>query len=206
MRQHDLDPLAFGRRLADAQAWCLPRVRLTDPEHSLRTPALRPPQWRVGPRWPAGFADHDAPTDRNALVEATAIQRRELLAASPRLSPVPVRGLAGGRLLVFNPDMSLSDGAAETASRGFFDTDNTPPWDTWLCFVDETAGAPVRVGPNFAVWRAFLISWVPEPLLDDIAEAVLVNPEQCVIWADDLDSAFIQGLGQGGADAGRGEL
>src|SRR5919204_6993122 len=33
----------FKRRLAEVIAWCEPRVSIADPEHCLRTPALRPP-------------------------------------------------------------------------------------------------------------------------------------------------------------------
>jgi hypothetical protein len=33
----------FKRRLAEVIAWCKPRVSSADPEHCLRTPALRPP-------------------------------------------------------------------------------------------------------------------------------------------------------------------
>jgi hypothetical protein len=33
----------FKRRLSEVIAWCMPRVSIADPEHCLRTPALRPP-------------------------------------------------------------------------------------------------------------------------------------------------------------------
>jgi hypothetical protein len=33
----------FKRRLSEVIAWCVPRVSIANPEHCLRTPALRPP-------------------------------------------------------------------------------------------------------------------------------------------------------------------
>jgi hypothetical protein len=42
--------------------------------------------------------------------------------------------LAGGRLLAFALDHTLSDGAAYVATNGFFDGDNIPAWDTWITY------------------------------------------------------------------------
>ena len=47
------------------------------------------------------------------------------------------------------PDDNLADGAAALASRGFFDEDNAPPWDTWLWYAfdhqqDEESQARLR--------------------------------------------------------------
>lgn len=44
-----------------------------------------------------------------------------------------------GRLLLYWPDQSLADGAAEYASIGFFDVDNTPPWDRGARFRKRVA-------------------------------------------------------------------
>jgi hypothetical protein len=83
--------------------------------------------------------------------------------------------------LHFDPDQSLSDAAAMVESNGFFDADNTPPWDTWIAYV---AGQPQRPG----VWTSFdsfLLCWVPAAFVELVDRAISVNPEQCLRWADE---------------------
>ena len=82
--------------------------------------------------------------------------------------------LNGGRLLFLEPATSLSDGAANMQSHGFFDNHNASPWDTWLCFADQR----------------FLVSWVPPEFLDAADAGVRVNPERCIFWADQTDAPF----------------
>jgi hypothetical protein len=74
----------------------------------------------------------------------------------------------GGRLLLYAPDENLACGAAEYASKGFFDVNNVPPWDTWVCMSGK-----------------YLVSWVPAKLLRLAQQGIDVNPEQCILWADD---------------------
>ena len=74
---------------------------------------------------------------RAELLPSQAIERRE------------------GRLLLFAPQDSLSDGAATVASEGFFDTDNVPAWDTWRYFDDQT-----------------LVSWVPHQLISKVQSGI----------------------------------
>ena len=83
----------------------------------------------------------------------------------------------GGRLLVYFPDGELSDGAAEIESRGFFDVNNAPPWDTWIAlFRDDSADISSR---------DHLVSWVPKELVEIVDRGIYVNPEQCIVWLSD---------------------
>jgi hypothetical protein len=83
-------------------------------------------------------------------------------------------GLAGGRLLAYFPDDELSDGAAEAETRGFFDVNNAPPWDTWVAlFRDE--GGDVSTSDC-------LVSWVPGTLVKSVDRGIFVNPEGCIRW------------------------
>src|SRR5262249_48125813 len=112
----------------------------------------------------------------------------------------PAASLAGGRLVLFAPDESLFDGAAEDATRGFFDVNNMPGWDTWICYLEDTqriaehrqqwlaAGAPTAYPP--VDYDAYLVSWVPPRLLDLVSTGIDVNPEGCITWADDVATAF----------------
>ncbi len=72
----------------------------------------------------------------------------------------------GGRFLLYTPSENLACGAADASSNGFFDSNNVPPWDSWLGFSNGT-----------------LVSWIPPSLVDVAAMGVFVNPEECIRWA-----------------------
>ena len=109
------------------------------------------------------------PPDRPAqvaIVEAVVSRRAVQLRKNGHYPSTIEIGLQGGRLLLYAPNENLFDGAAEYSSRGFFDVDNIPPWDTWICFFDE-----------------YVVSWVPPQLLELANAGIEVNPEQCILWA-----------------------
>src|SRR5438477_10623316 len=87
-----------------------------------------------------------------AIVDSVAEQRALMLRWwSQRSYPiVPADDLVGGKLLLFAPGDSLFDGAAGNETDGFFNDENEPPWDTWLCYAEE--------------W--YLVSWVPPQLIE----------------------------------------
>jgi hypothetical protein len=70
-----------------------------------------------------------------------------------------------GRLLLYAPDENLFDEAACSASPGFFDAGNIPPWDTWICFFVE-----------------YLVRWVPPPLAELANQGIDANAEPCILW------------------------
>ncbi len=122
--------------------------------------------------------------------------RRYALGITTREQPTGTPSLAGGRLLYYEPDRNLADGAACRASGGFFDVENSPPWDVWLCFADQR----------------LLVAWVAPEDLSRAEAGIYVNPERCVAWAGDIDTPFndhlrAQGLlsssGAIGSGAGR---
>ena len=81
-----------------------------------------------------------------------------------------------GQLLVFYPGLSLFDGAAELSSDGYFNSNNEPPWDTWVNF-GETSEFLEHEDHRF-----FLLSWVPESYLSITQRGIDVNPEGCIEW------------------------
>ena len=159
-------PEWFIRRLAETAAWCLRELEGSKPiKHQLRSKALQP----------------DLPTSGlNSNQWSLAVQRlgeiRALALKSENCYPKDIQYPAGGKLLIYFPDENLFDGAAEYSSKGFFDVDNTPPWDTWVCFFDQK-----------------LVSWVPDQLLAFADRGIDVNPEQCIQWADRLEELNRQG-------------
>ena len=67
---------------------------------------------------------------RPAIVDALAGLRAERLRTIANWYQEQVPDLGGGGLVLFDPDSSRSDCAAEAGSEGFFDWDNLPAWDT----------------------------------------------------------------------------
>jgi hypothetical protein len=118
---------AFRQSLAETIAWCTARAALGDPERCLRTPALHARPLRFEPSL-AG---------RQACVTAVIDARSRLLRATGRSPATLASDLAGGRLVLFDPDGTLSDGAAAVDSQRFFDDDNVPPWDCWVLYVAD---------------------------------------------------------------------
>ena len=91
-------------------------------------------------------------------------RKAEQLRKEGRTAATPICELAGGRLLLFVPAETLDDGAARYSSKGFFDVHNSPPWDTWIGFIDQ-----------------HVVSWVPPQLIELANAGVEVNPEQCIL-------------------------
>jgi hypothetical protein len=107
-----------------------------------------------------------------------------------------------GKLLLYYPDANLYDGAAELHSRGYFDVDNAPPWDTWMYYVQDDVcwkepGEQQRGGddaPGDTAFSSFLVSWVPQQFVELADAGIWANPERCIIWADAVESAFTRAL------------
>jgi uncharacterized protein (TIGR02996 family) len=162
----------FRRRLAETVAWC------NRAEVVMRTPELSPP--------PIGLEELQAPdrgrttAERQALVNRLA-NRRAALLADRGVEPGVGDRRAGGRLLVFYPDSTLSDDAARQVSVGFFDEDNVPAWNTWVWLSDDSDA------DEALSYRSYLVCWVPPRWVDRADAGIQVNPEQCLRWAADVD-------------------
>lgn len=96
---------------------------------------------------------------------------------------------AGGRLLLYAPDASLSDGAAEAYSEDFFDADNAPPWDTWVLYFDEEPTIE-----EVRCFSSYLVAWVPPHFVHAADMGIRVNPEACIQWAAETDTLLARTL------------
>lgn len=157
----------FARRLEEAARWCASRLDVNDPARSLRSAELAPPDCE----------------DWLQRVDAVAERRAELLQHRAEATSA-----LDGRLLVFDPGQSLSDGAAEVETGGFFDEDNTPPWDTWVSYVEEHPQRP----DAWTRLDSYLVCWIPAELADLADRAISVNPEGCLLWADEADTPLLR--------------
>jgi hypothetical protein len=118
---------AFRQSLAETIAWCTLRATLADPQRCLRTAALQPQP----------LYGKQSVAEQQACVASVIHTRSHLLRAAGRQPRTPAADLAAGRLLLFDPDVTLSDGAAAVSSQQFFDDDNVPPWDCRVLYVAD---------------------------------------------------------------------
>jgi hypothetical protein len=79
----------------------------------------------------------------------------------------------GGRLLIFFPECTLSDGSAEDVSGGYFDGHGHPPVDTWVAF----CGADLVAGTPYSV-----VAYVPPSRIEAAKVGIDVSPEMCIRW------------------------
>lgn len=145
----------FQVGLADAQKWCSQKWgAVGETPQLLRTYALQPIPL-------AG--------DRKKVVASVILRRQIALTLSRDELFLPQ---IEGRLLLYRPDDNLADGAAEVATYGFFDSNNVPPWDTWVAYVYEATG------------DNYLVSWIPSQFVALAEAGIQANPERCVCWLD----------------------
>jgi hypothetical protein len=168
-----LQPDWLKQRTTEAAIWAYAELRKTmviqvlkeklwrgEPSAQLRSDALDPAVFGA-----ASFRGRRGNIPTREAVEALVTRRTEILQNHAGSSPLA--NVDGGKLLLFTPQDSLSDGAATVASNGFFDVDNVPPWDTWLYFDGRT-----------------LVTWVPPQLISTVQLGIDVNPESWIRWAD----------------------
>lgn len=159
-------------RLNEAAAWCAQYVNLGDIRSCLRPPRIAP-RPRSAERW------HGIENTRPLL--GSRWSDVDDISAARRSDPfeVMLHAVTEGRLLVYFPDADLRDGAAEVASKGFFDVYNAPPWGTWVGYFDDGGSDPS--------FRCYLLAWVPRALLNAAGDGIRVNPEGCIAWLEDVD-------------------
>jgi hypothetical protein len=92
-----------------------------------------------------------------------------LAAGSRHVSATPTTDLSGGRLLVFDPDGTLSDGAAAVGSRRFFDDDIIPPWDCWVLYVADPLTSDQQAAEELLGRRLGHLSHVPFTPISNVA-------------------------------------
>lgn len=164
------DRVEFALRLAQVIAWCEPRGSIDDPACSLRSQELRP---RV-------LEENRESIVR--MVHSSRAYRREVRDAQP---VARADDLKGGRLLIYYPDEDLADGAAEAETRGFFDGDDAPPWDTWVALFRDA---------ETSQWADYLVSWVPAAFVELVQRGIDVAMVECIGWLDETNVAVASHL------------
>jgi hypothetical protein len=192
----------FRRRLAETIAWCSTRPLLATVPELLATrrsdyerwqwghgevveflaPILRTPELK-----PRGFKYPATTAQRVKIMERLA-ETRALLLRDAGLSPRDSGGdLAGGRLLLYDPDGTDSSGGSWATSSGLFDVEDAPPWDCWIAFVHQKFERPPEWPQRSPEWETCVVNWIPPTLLAVAEDGIRGVVMDCVIWADDTD-------------------
>ena len=112
-----------------------------------------------------------------AIVEALCDARLTLIqGAGGHPMPADIR-LEGGQLLQYEYDANVEGGAVAYESKGFFDDESAPPWDTWVCYRGDT-----------------IVAYVPRILCGLAQRGIEVDPVECIRWADTKFLAEVFGL------------
>jgi hypothetical protein len=155
--------LAAKNELRETQAWCATRADLGRPKDCFRDERLKPPV---------------LPQSRLDVVEHVRRSRHLYLDRHASVHPAMT---VGGRLIAYSPDLNLACGVCEFETRGYFDVNNTPPWDTWVALLHA---------PNANHWESSLIAWVPSIFVPLVQASINVIPEDCVLWLDDCPGSL----------------
>jgi hypothetical protein len=110
---------------------------------------------------PHYFYPENSDSEKSAVIDKIISTRSTLLAESG-VELIPVSELHHyGRIMIFDPDSTVVDGAPEAESAGYVDGGDAPPWDTWMALGWQLSMIQFYdyghdIGPGF------LIAWVPE--------------------------------------------
>ena len=168
----------FLESLSETVVWCEANASVSDPTGSLRN--LEP--------------EHQFLMSQGLEVFCVQNSRHHELWMMGRRDIPLAKNLCGGRLLAYFPWDNLACGAAEKASRGFFDVDNIPPFDTWVWLVEETKTVTFPDGSPTERQANWLVAWVPPAFLELARRGIDANPEKCIRWVDELDNPFCLSL------------
>ncbi|MBS1953379.1 MAG: hypothetical protein JST89_04280 [Cyanobacteria bacterium SZAS-4] len=122
-------------------------------------------------------------------------QKRKKLLTDESIMPGVDAGLAGGRLLVYFLGASNHNGATASITAYFDDEDN-PPWDTWICCIagkeltkpDEKPFDLRIVISQRNNTTDYVLSWVPPEWIEEVSDAMRVEVTGAIMWADTLVS------------------
>jgi hypothetical protein len=175
----------FKKRLAETIVWCSERTNPDDPAYSLRSNDLRPPGLRLC---------HNLKTELSEVVEPIVDQRAFWINNWRKNNLDLLVGMAGRLLICTSATESIPDGAVTELSKGFYDEDDMPPWDTWLCYLEE--GSAGEGSPSYRT--QYLLSWVPAQFVELANIGVETHFMGCMRWALQESTVFTRQLESAG--------
>jgi hypothetical protein len=110
-------------------------------------------------------------SEKPAVVNGIVGKRAELLKQAG-VDLIPVEELVNyGRIMFFDADSTLLDGAPEDVSAYYVDSADTPPWDTWIALGEQLNA--ISLYKNKLSYN-LLVAWVPKSHYYYANEAVYV--------------------------------
>jgi hypothetical protein len=113
----------------------------------------------------------EASRERGFLLVGGQLRQQQRMAYADLIGieavPETVNPLTQNKLLLYFPLETVHDGAAEAASRGFYDIEDAPPWDTWFLYENDA-----------------VFCCVPEPAISAAQAGIDANPVDCIHWAN----------------------
>jgi hypothetical protein len=160
--------------LSQTIAWCeLPQTQQSD----FRSPQLDPSDGLARSKQLIEPIDAWVKARYEAYEKAITqlVQRRaSLLQLMNVPMPHDTDAPSKGRLLEYFPLETVTCGASEASSRGFFDIDDAPPWDTWFCWVETR-----------------ILCWIPSTMFNRVEAGIWANPVDCIHWAKGRDLSHL---------------
>lgn len=159
------------KRISEVERWCEGRLQNAD-RRVLWSAELRPPV-----KIPDNLLVNLSNDNLSSAVDYV-VARRSLLLSECVGDATDLN--SGGRILVFDPKITLSDGLVENSTAGLFAGDNCPAWDLWIDYiVDRSIKPEDDFGRNKV---GLLLAWLPAPLLAICNRGLDVHIEDCIYW------------------------
>jgi len=162
-------PPALLQTISETAAWCAHRQLLGS---SLRSPELDPFAILDIPSWSTKSEPFEVWRKKTRDSYRRAISwinqtRSELLKTATLATREATNPPAESKLLLYAHLETVSDGAAEAGSSGFYDVEDAPPWDTWFSYENE-----------------IIFCCVPESAISAAQAGIDANPVDCIHWAN----------------------
>lgn len=134
----------------------------------------------------------EIPDSRKADVVNNIVSKRSDLLKNTNVPLIPVEDLHQyGRIMIFDIDDTVVDGAPESVSAGYIDIEDAPPYDTWIA----TGGMLNEIGfyiEDNTIKDVVVVAWIPK---DQYFYADLGVQVACVdnLWwaaSDNINSDF----------------
>ena len=99
-----------------------------------------------------------------------------VLARRALMGPCDAPSSCPGELLLWAPEWDNFDGHLEAESGGFFDVNDSPPWETWVGWFTHPLDPTEWYG----------LAWIPDRFVEPVTQALEVETTEVVKWAKEL--------------------
>lgn len=147
--------------------------------------------YRTPELWPKKHIIY-IPEVRQVQVLKEVVTKRSKLLKESQSELLPVENLHNyGRLMIFDINSTVCDGAPQDISNYYVDVNDTPPVDTWIAFGSQLTGSKVYKTDD-ELFKQSILAWVPASQYFYANEAILVACVDNFAWPkpDGVDDTF----------------